>query len=165
MPFGPPEHSTLCKELMQEIAQIHDNVKDPTLGKMRMEWWREVVSSTFAGKPVQHPISLAIAECLASDIRLSQTWFKRILNAREKHLMQPQFTSMDDLENYAENTASSLLYLHLEALGIADHNADHCASHIGKAIGITNILRGVVLNMEKRELVLPSEIMAKVNRI
>ena len=39
--------------------------------------------------------------------------------------------TMDDLETYADHTASSLIGLSLETLGVKDVNADHAASHIG----------------------------------
>lgn len=36
------------------------------------------------------------------------------------------------LENYAEDTSSSVLYLILESLRVRNMEADHAASHIGK---------------------------------
>ena len=44
---------------------------------------------------------------------------------------------------YAENTASSLLYLQLETLNVRNNEADHAAGHVGKAIGIATLLRGI----------------------
>ncbi len=49
------------------------------------------------------------------------------------------------LESYAENTYSTLLYLTLSALPLTSVTADHLASHIGKAAGITAVLRGLPL--------------------
>lgn len=39
--------------------------------------------------------------------------------------------TVDDLESYADHTASSLISLTLELLGVKDVNADHAASHVG----------------------------------
>lgn len=50
---------------------------------------------------------------------------------------------MDALEAYAEGTYSSLQYLSLEALGLQSAVFDHIASHIGKAAGISAVLRGM----------------------
>ncbi|KAJ3260082.1 hypothetical protein HK103_001158 [Boothiomyces macroporosus] len=127
---------------------------------MRFQWWRDVIDKSFAGNPVQHPVSISIAKAVEKH-QLSKMWFTKIIREREAHLTQSQFTSMDQLEQYAENTASSLIYLHLEALGIKDSNAEHAAGHLGKSIGISTILRGVVYQMEKRRFYLPAEIMAK----
>lgn len=145
-----------------EISQIQDSITDPTIGKMRIQWWRNNIDSTFAGNPYEHPVSLELRKAL-DESRLSKSWFKKILAAREKHLSQQQFSTLTDLEEYAENTASSLLYLQLEALGVTHHATEHAIGHIGKAIGITTILRAVPFNLEKRKFYLPSEIMSKVS--
>ena len=39
---------------------------------------------------------------------------------------------MSDLEQYAESTAASLLYLALECGGVAERTSEHVASHLGK---------------------------------
>lgn len=70
--------------------------------------------------------------------------------------------TIKDMESYSENTASSLLYLHLESLGIKDVNADHALSHLGKTIGITTFLRSIPFHLSQKRLVLPAEITAKV---
>ena len=73
-----------------------------------------------------------------------------------------QFMTIKDMEAYAENTQSSLLYLQLESLGIKDVNADHAISHIGKMIGISIFLRSLPFHISQKRLVLPAEITAKV---
>jgi len=55
------------------------------------------------------------------------------------------FTSLEALESYAENTYSTLLYLTLASLPLHSMAADHVASHIGKAMGIVAVLRGLPL--------------------
>ncbi|KAI9000184.1 Squalene/phytoene synthase [Gaertneriomyces semiglobifer] len=143
-----------------ETAQIRDTVKNADLGRLRIKWWRDAIDNTFAGKPPNHPVMLLLAQCLESS-NLSHSWFKRILKERENNLSDPQYPSLKALEQYAENTASSILYLELEALGLHDHNADHAASHVGKALGITTVLRGTPFHVAERRFHLPSDIMAK----
>jgi NADH dehydrogenase [ubiquinone] 1 alpha subcomplex assembly factor 6 len=119
-----------------------------------------MVDQTFDGRPLEHPISIALAQSLDS-CKLTKSWFKRVLTSREKLLNQPTFATIDSLETYGENTASSLLYLHLESLGVQSHGAEHAAGHLGKALGIVTVLRGLPFQLEKRNLCLPSQIMAK----
>jgi NADH dehydrogenase [ubiquinone] 1 alpha subcomplex assembly factor 6 len=59
---------------------------------------------------------------------------------------------------YAENTASSLMYLTLEALGIRDNHADHAASHVGKALGIVTLLRGTRFHAAQDSLYIPVDL-------
>lgn len=70
--------------------------------------------------------------------------------------------TIKDMETYAENTASTLLYLQLESLGVRDVSADHAASHLGKAIGIATLLRALPFHASRRRLVLPAQVTAKV---
>lgn len=55
------------------------------------------------------------------------------------------YTSLDALENYAESTYSTLMYLALAALPMHSLAVDHLASHVGKATGIAAVLRGLPL--------------------
>ena len=55
------------------------------------------------------------------------------------------FQDLNALETYAEETYSTLMYLTLAALPLHSIAADHVASHIGKAAGITAVLRGLPL--------------------
>ncbi|TPX62385.1 hypothetical protein PhCBS80983_g00528 [Powellomyces hirtus] len=143
-----------------ETALIRENVKNPQIGKGRIAWWRDAIDKVYDGKPPIHPVTELLARALDA-APLSKSWFKRILTEREANLQDPQYATIADLERYAENTAAALLYLQLEALGLQNPQADHAASHIGKAIGIATILRATPFHVEERRFYLPSEIMAK----
>ncbi|KAI8373541.1 Squalene/phytoene synthase [Choanephora cucurbitarum] len=129
---------------------------------MRMQFWKDALDKIYAGHPPEQPIALAIAEALKSS-KLSAMWMKRIISERMSNLDDHQFMTIKDMETYAENTQSSLLYLQLESLGIKDVNADHAISHIGKMIGISIFLRSLPFHISQKRLVLPAEITAKYN--
>ena len=76
---------------------------------------------------------------------MSKGWFMRIISEREKYLNNAPYPTLDSLEKYGENTYSTLLYLTLQALPMSSVTADHIVSHIGKAVGITAVLRGLPL--------------------
>jgi NADH dehydrogenase [ubiquinone] 1 alpha subcomplex assembly factor 6 len=109
---------------------------------MRFEWWKQSIDSVFAGKDIQHPVLSALRFSL--DLRrLSKYRFQRILAAKAKdQVTHTAFASIAALEEFSEATQSNLLYLHLEAAAVADKDADHSASHLGKALGIVGLLRG-----------------------
>lgn len=62
------------------------------------------------------------------------------------------FKSLEDIEKYAEESVSSVYYLLLGIGGVKDVHADHAASHLGKAQGITNILRSGPNSFDKRSV-------------
>ena len=48
---------------------------------------------------------------------------------------------MSELEIYAENTRSLMLYLNFHLLNIDDERANLMASHLGRALGICDVLK------------------------
>lgn len=119
---------------------------------MRMQFWRDAVSSSLSGTPKKEPVAILLAaanEGLQTRSngrsKLSKSWLNRVINTREQYLGNPPYPTLNALESYAENTYSTLLYLTLSAMPIASITADHLASHIGKATGIAAVLRGLPL--------------------
>ena len=134
------------------MAQIADTTSTPTIGIMRMQFWRDIVTKALAGSPPKEPVAILLAKAAEdlynrtdSKARLSKNWFLRVISTREQYLSNPPCPNLAALESYAENTYSTLLYLTLSALPLASVTADHLASHIGKATGIAAVLRGLPL--------------------
>jgi phytoene/squalene synthetase len=70
--------------------------------------------------------------------------------------------SMKELEVYAENTRSLLLYLNLHLLCIDDANAILAASHIGRCLGICDVIKKIPFYIAKHRNYVPVEMLAKV---
>ena len=124
-----------------EVTRIPDLVSNSTVGAMRMQFWRDTINSAFDNRPKAEPVAILLHSVLAS-CKLNKSWFLRTINARERHMVNPRYATMADLESYAENTYSTLLYLTLAAYPLKSVTMDHLASHIGKAAGISAVLRG-----------------------
>ena len=140
------------RALNVDVARVADITSHPTVGALRMQFWRDAISSALAGTPKKEPVAILLASA-NEDIqirsngkaRFSKSWLNRIINTREQYLGNPPYPTLAALETYAENTYSTLLYLTLSALPLASLTADHLASHIGKATGIAAVLRGLPL--------------------
>ncbi|XP_023557143.1 NADH dehydrogenase (ubiquinone) complex I, assembly factor 6 isoform X3 [Octodon degus] len=117
---------------------VKDSVSEKTIGLMRMQFWRKAVEDIYCDNPPHQPVAIEL-------------W-------KEKNLDDKAYRNIQELENYAENTQSSLLYLTLEILGIKDLHADHAASHIGKAQGIVTCLRATPYHGGRRKVFLPMDI-------
>jgi len=50
---------------------------------------------------------------------------------QDEDLTARQPAKLSDIEEYAESTASQLLYMQLQCAGVVNVHADHAASHIG----------------------------------
>ena len=67
--------------------------------------------------------------------------------SRQKELSVNQFETLDELEDFAEHTQSSLLYVMLHTMKLTTTKEDdkmaHAASHAGVSAGIVTLLRSI----------------------
>ncbi|KAM3840812.1 NADH dehydrogenase (ubiquinone) complex I, assembly factor 6 isoform 1-T1 [Vipera latastei] len=140
-----------------ELAQIRDSVTEKTIGLMRIEFWRNAVEDIYQDNPPQQPVAIELWKAVKRQ-NLTKRWLMNIIDQREKNLDDRAYQDISELETYAENTQSALLYLTLETLGVRDIHADHAASHIGKAQGIVTCLRATPYHASRRKVFLPMDI-------
>ncbi|NXC12337.1 NDUF6 factor, partial [Corythaeola cristata] len=137
--------------------QIKDSITQKTTGLMRMQFWREAVESIYGDNPPHQPVATELWRAVKRH-NLTKMWFMKIIDEREKNLDDRAYRNIQELETYAENTQSALLYLTLEMLGVRDIHADHAASHIGKAQGIVTCLRATPYHSARQKVFLPMDI-------
>ncbi|XP_020592669.1 NADH dehydrogenase (ubiquinone) complex I, assembly factor 6 [Phalaenopsis equestris] len=128
-----------------EIARAMDVASEPGVGVMRLLWWQEAIDKIFAKKLVEQPVARALSAVI-SEHKISKHWLKRLVEARINDGNKEEGyipATIADLEKYAEDTVSTILYMTLQAGGIQSTAADHAASHIGKASGLLLLLRSL----------------------
>ncbi|PNJ44385.1 NADH dehydrogenase (ubiquinone) complex I, assembly factor 6 isoform X2 [Pongo pygmaeus] len=139
------------------LRLVKDSVSEKTIGLMRMQFWKKTVEDIYCDNPPHQPVAIELWKAVKRH-NLTKRWLMKIIDEREKNLDDKAYRNIKELENYAENTQSSLLYLTLEILGIKDLHADHAASHIGKAQGIVTCLRATPYHGSRRKVFLPMDI-------
>ncbi|XP_036034029.1 NADH dehydrogenase (ubiquinone) complex I, assembly factor 6 isoform X2 [Onychomys torridus] len=140
-----------------ELAQVKDLVSEKTIGLMRMQFWKKAVEDMYCDSPPHQPVAAELWKAVKRH-NLTKRWLMRMIDEREKNLDDKAYRSIQELEDYAEGTQSSLLYLTLEVLGVKDLHADHAASHIGKAQGIVTCLRAAPYHGSRRKVFLPMDV-------
>lgn len=142
------------RALNLELVRLPELVSNPTIGIMRMKFWHESIDKTFAGQPPREPICILLHKALSdmearapgtSTKKSIKFWVSRLIRTRERHMDNRPFASIAALEDYAENTYSTMMYATLASMPLRSMDLDHLASHIGKACGIAAVLRGVPL--------------------
>lgn len=140
------------RTLNLELVRLPELVSNPTIGSLRMKFWQESLDNTFAGRPPREPICILLYKGLKdleartgnrSSEKSIRFWLSRFMKTREKHMENRPYASLASLEDYAENTYSTLMYATLGMMPLRSMHVDHLASHIGKACGIVAILRGI----------------------
>lgn len=95
-------------------------------------------------------------------------YLQRLVESRQRS-PNAMFTTTEELEQHVEQSTSSVYYLLLRIAGVDDLNADHAASHLGKAQGISNLIRTLtsMSNQQTNNRMvmppIPQEILLKYN--
>ena len=152
--FIPPRAQNAydaLRTLNLELARLPETVSNSSIGRFRMQFWRETIDKVFAGNPPKEPVSILLYKAVTdlkarsggSAANSLKFWVNRLINTREQYMDNRPFPTLAAVEEYAENTYSSLIYMTLAAMPLRSVHMDHLASHIGKACGIAAILRGI----------------------
>ncbi len=126
-----------------ELAKVRESVREPMMGRIRLQWWRDAIAEIVAGKP---PRQHEVAEPLARFIRahhLSTSALERMIDAREQDLSPDPPATLNELENYADATGGALNLLALQALAVKDDRgaAAVAVRHIGVGYALAGLLR------------------------
>ncbi|KAG6854664.1 hypothetical protein C0991_003312 [Blastosporella zonata] len=148
------------KAFAVELAMVQDHVSNQTIGKMRMQFWRDAVKGIHDGKPPRHPIALALHQA-SQHANLPAYHLKRIVDARDAELSTPTHMTTESLTAHAESTSSSLLYLLLSLLSLPSSALSHAASHLGTAQTFATLLRALPFHAKQGHVIIPAEITAK----
>lgn len=160
------------RALNAETGSVVGSADSVDAARMRLMWWRRAIdglttrSSDDARKVEaggEHPVLVALSAALGNaPSARAKTWMKRMIDARitDASTSGPPGTVMD-LERYASDAHGSALTLALDACGIRNADADHAASHLGKAIGLSALLRGTTAHAKQRRCYFPSDACAR----
>ncbi|KAL5277134.1 NDUFAF6 family protein [Megaselia abdita] len=145
-----------------EVSKIGSTVTEDTIGKMKLKFWHDSIDKCYnneqsyvADNPVLKELKTTITKT-----KLTKSFLKRLVTSRDRPKNQG-FLTTKQMEDYSEQTVSSLYYLLLEVWGVKDLNVDHAISHLGKAQGLTNLLRAIPYRGRSEALNIPQEVLMK----
>jgi len=141
-----------------EVGRLREIVREPLAGEMRLTWWRDALKQ---GGASGHPVALALLATIAN-FGLPVALFENHLAARQFDLYDDPIPSLNDLEGYCGETASSLFQLAALILAEgADVGAADASGHSGVAYGITGHLRALPLTSARGQVFLPRDILER----
>lgn len=141
-----------------EVARIPLLVKEPMAGEIRLQWWRDALSS--GEGQTGHPVADALRTAMR-DHGLPLATFDRLLEARLFDLYNDPMPDLTALEAYCGETVSVLFQLAAIILDPqAAERAAGAAGHAGCAQGLVAILRDMPLARARARCYLPAEILA-----
>lgn len=138
-----------------EIARLRDIVSEPMLGEIRLQWWRDVILATGESDASGHPVAAALIDVMAR-FSLPQRPFVDLIDARTFDLYDDPMPSLNDLEGYCGETASTLFQMSALILAEGDDpGTSDLAGHAGVAYALTGLLRSVGFHAQRGQIYLP----------
>lgn len=144
-----------------ELAKTREVVSEPTLGLIRLQWWRDSLDGIYAGDARRHEVIQPLAAAIERH-GLDRGLLERLIDAREADMEDEAPADLHCLQNYAEVTAAPLVALALGVLGQGRHeHAQALACHVGRAWALTGTLRALPFLARARRSRLPADLMAR----
>lgn len=136
------------------LAAARDAVTEPTLGLLRLAWWRETVAEAAAGRLRRHEVAEPLGRLVAAGV-LAPAPLEALVSAREVECDPAGIADLPALEAYAAATAGGVMGLALGLLGAETAAALAAARHAGVVYGLAGILRSAPVLAGRGRTVLP----------
>lgn len=160
--FAPAERRPLLFALYafnHEIARIAESVREPMMGEIRLQWWREAVEGACAGNPREHDVAIALAH-LFKESDVPAELFEALIDARALDGEGETFADVAALEAYADASSGGVMRIAARILGTGEVH-DPLARAAGIAYGLTGLLRALPFHAMRRKLYLPLDMVAR----
>ncbi|MEX3009194.1 phytoene/squalene synthase family protein [Hoeflea sp. TYP-13] len=143
-----------------EIARVRDNITEPMMGEVRLQWWRDLFDGNAHGEAHANPIAAAVMETVER-YDLSPVPFRNMIDARQFDLYDDPMPDRNAFEGYAGETASALIQLGANVLS-ADGalQTANAAGHAGVAQLAAGTLLLLPVHRARGQVYVPADILA-----
>jgi phytoene synthase len=145
-----------------EVAKVRESVTEQLIGRMKLQWWRDLIAAIYEGGSV--PKGNPVVEALAAVVErhaLAREDFDVLLETRERDVGDDDFADVADLESYADGTSARLTSLALQILGVKDDATRTAGRHVGIAWALTGLMRAVLFHARANRVPLPQDLLAE----
>jgi phytoene synthase len=143
-----------------EVAKTREVVREPMMGLMRLQWWRDSIADIYAGNERRHQV----VQPLATAIRrhgLDRAPFDRLIDAREGDMGETLPADLPALVAYVDATAGGLGLLASQVLGGGNEQAARAVRAACIAWGMAGLMRAVPFHARHRRIHLPQAVLTQ----
>lgn len=191
---GSPEHADYCAALLRErnidrylatlflpsvvrhdvyalyafdaeISNIRAMIKEPMMGEIRLQWWRDIVGGDRAGEAENNPVAAELLRIITTN-KLPPMGFDNYLKARVFDLYDDPMPDTGTFEGYAGETTSFLFHqtarivLNSTDAATPTELAD-CAGHAGVAWTIVGVLKNLPIHRARHQCYVSGDVLKK----
>lgn len=143
-----------------EIAKTREQVSEPMLGEIRLQWWRDALSSLVNGEVRENPVCEALTGLFArNDPRLNSD-LGALIDARASDLEDMPFKDQAAMVEYARSTGGRLHQVAARVITVDPGQKNHIAAgHVGTGWALTGLIRAVGFQLAMNRLTIPDDVL------
>lgn len=107
-----------------EVVRVHEHIRQPMAGEIRLQWWRDVIAGERAGEAAANPVAAALLDAVRSAHLPQQPLFD-LIEARSFDLYRDPMPTIEAFTGYADKTSGTIIDLAARALSGAPLGAMH----------------------------------------
>lgn len=139
----------------REIEEGAKECSDPALGQIKLNWWRQELTTAFRGR-AQHPVTQALLPA-AARFDLPQELLLQLIDGVEAGLFKNRHADFRSLQDYCSSTSGLAEQLAARILGLNDPDALQRAQELGLAFGLTYVILNVRDDAQRNRILLPQD--------
>lgn len=144
-----------------ELARVRDTTREPGLGEIRLQWWRDALDGIYGGAVPETPVAQALARAIERG-DLPKHSLANMVEARRFDLYDDPMPDLGTLEGYLGETSSALIQLSALVLaGIDALAAAEASGYAGVAYGIAGLLRSIPIHRARGQCYVPRELLER----
>ncbi len=140
-----------------ELARVAETVREPMLGAIRLEWWRETVEAAHRGSPRNLDAAQGLA-ALFQNYPLPLADFEALIAARAFDASSERFATIAALEAHLDATGGAVMRLAVKILG----GDPALARDAALAYGLAGLLRSLGFHNARHKLYMPIDLLEAV---
>jgi phytoene synthase len=140
-----------------ELGRIADQVSEPQLGEIRLQWWRDALGPALASGRADHPVLNAVAEAVQRH-DLPEIALRAMIDAHGFDLHAELMPDAEALGEYLDATVGAMFELGGKILGL--DNAPGFTGAATRAYGLTVIMRTLPYDAANGRVFLPQTLLS-----
>lgn len=163
--FAPPAMRPFLFALYAfnaEVARVAESVREPMLGAIRLEWWRETAEGAFKGAPRNHDVARGLT-VLFAERGLALAPFEALIAARAFDSSADRLADFAAFEAYLDSTSGAVMRLAAAVLGADAGKTADVTREAGLAYGMAGIIRALPFHNNRHKLYLPLDLLSAID--
>ena len=141
-----------------EVARVAETVREPMLGAIKLEWWRETSEGAAKGAPRNHDVARGLAAVFAQGT-IALADLEALIAARGFDSSADSFADFAALETYLDATSGAVMRLAARVLG----GDPARTGEAGLAYGLTGLLRALPFHNGRHKLYFPLDLLSALD--